>query len=144
MAVRMAGTVAHLEGDWTITGVADNIGSLVLSLNQMESGGEKSFQINCGQIEETDTSGLQLLNVWVECAKLRGIEPELVNVTDGMQRAIHELGFSHCFSFAFLHKRHTEKVRRPMKCDNVKKSLTTKSGNAVQKSEPGPAGEIPL
>lgn len=144
MAVRMAGTVAHLEGDWTITGVADNIGSLVLSLNRMESEGEKSFQINCGQIEETDTSGLQLLNVWVECARLRGIEPQLVNVTDGMQRAIHELGFSHCFSFAFLHKRHAEKVKRPVKCDHAKNSPKAKSGDAVHKSEPAPVGEIPL
>ena len=108
MAVRMVGTVAHLEDDWTITGVSDNIGSLVLFLNQMESEGRKSFQINCEQIEETDTSGLQLLNVWVECARLRGIELKLVNVTDGMQRAIHEFGFSQCFSETHLDKRHTE------------------------------------
>jgi anti-anti-sigma regulatory factor len=98
MSVRMAGTVAHLEGDWTMSGVADNIDSMLLSFNQLESGGEKSFQINCGQIEETDTSGLQLLNVWMECARLRGIEPKLVNVTAGMQRAIRELGLSHFFS----------------------------------------------
>lgn len=115
MAVRMTGTVAHLEGDWTITGVADNIGSLVLSLDQMESEGKKSFQINCGQIEETDTSGLQLLNVWVECARLRGIEPKLVNVTDEMHRAIHELGFSQCFSHAFSNRRHSGKIKRNMK-----------------------------
>lgn len=98
MTVRMAGTVAHLEGDWTMTGVADNIESLVLSLNQIESTGIKSFWINCGQIEEADTSGLQLLNVWVECARLRGIEPKLVNVTDSMLRSINELGFSQLFS----------------------------------------------
>lgn len=98
MSVRVIGTVAHLEGDWTMTGVADNIVSLVLSLNQMESEGKKSFLINCGQIEEADTSGLQLLNAWVECARLRGIEPKLVNVTDGMLRSINELGFSHLFS----------------------------------------------
>lgn len=95
MSVRMAGTVAHLEGDWTMTGVADNIDSMLLSLNHLESKGETSFQINCGQIEETDTSGLQLLNVWIECARLRGIEPKLMNVTTGMQRAIVELGFDH-------------------------------------------------
>lgn len=98
MTVRIAGTMAHLEGDWTLTGVADNIESLILSLNQMESGGEKSLLINCGQIEETDTGGLQLLNVWVECARLRGIELKLVNMTESMQRAIHELGFSKSFS----------------------------------------------
>jgi anti-anti-sigma regulatory factor len=98
MSVRMAGTVAHLEGDWTMTGVADNIDSMLISLDQLQSRGEKSFQINCGQVVETDTSGLQLLNVWVECARLRGIEPTLVNMNAGMQRAIHELGFIQCFS----------------------------------------------
>ena len=96
MSVRMAGTVAHLEGDWTMTGVADNIDSVLLSLNQLESRGEKSFQINCGQVVETDTCGMQLLNVWVECARLRGIEPKLVNVTDAMQRALRELGPGQC------------------------------------------------
>ena len=102
MAVRMAGTVAHLEGDWTLTGVADNIDSMVISLNQMESEGNKSFHINCELIEEADTSSLQLLNVWVECARLRGIEPKLVNVTDCMLRAINELGFSQLFSDTYL------------------------------------------
>jgi anti-anti-sigma regulatory factor len=105
MTVRMAGTVAHLEGDWTMTGVADNIVSLIVSLNRMESEGEKNLQINCEQIEETDTSGLQLLNVWVECARLRGIEPKLVNVTDGMRRAICELGFSQSFADSYSDNR---------------------------------------
>jgi anti-anti-sigma regulatory factor len=98
MTVRMVGTVVHLEGDWTMSGVADNLGSLVLTLNQLESEGEKNIQINCEQIEETDTSGLQLLYVWVECARLRGIEPKLANVTDRMKRAIREFGFSQNFS----------------------------------------------
>lgn len=98
MTVRMAGIVAHLEGDWTMTGVADNIESMVLSLSQLESAGHKSFWINCALIEEADTSGLQLLNVWVECARLRGIEPKLVNVTDDMMRSMHELGFSQLYS----------------------------------------------
>lgn len=102
MAVRMSGSVVYLEGDWTLTGVAENIDSVLSCLNQIQSKGEKSFQINCGQIEETDTSGLQLLNVWVECARGRGIEPKLVSVTDGMLRSINELGFSYLFSDSYL------------------------------------------
>ena len=98
MSVRMEGTVVHLRGDWTMSGVAENLDSLVLTLNRLESEGEKNIQINCARIEETDTSGLQLLNVWMECARLRGIEPKLVNVTDHMQRAIRKLGFGQSFS----------------------------------------------
>ena len=98
MTVRMAGTVAHLEGDWTMTGVVENIESVAVSLKQLESDGKKKFWINCGQLKEADTSGLQLLNVWVECAKMRGIEPKLVNVGDGLLRAINELGYNQLFS----------------------------------------------
>jgi anti-anti-sigma regulatory factor len=98
MPVRMSGAVAHLEGDWTITGVADNIDSMVQTLNQIELEGKNNFLINCSQIDETDISGLQLLNVWVECARMRGIEPKLVSVTDGVLRAINGYGFSHLFS----------------------------------------------
>ena len=102
MAIRMTGNVAHLEGDWTMTGVADNIDSMVHSLNQIESEGKSHFWINCGKIEDADTSGLQLLNVWVECAKLRGIEAKLVNVTDNMLRTINEFGFSHLFPDVYM------------------------------------------
>lgn len=94
----MAGAVAHLDGDWTMTGVADNIESMVLSLGQLQSEGKKSFLINCQAVETTDTSGLQLLNVWMECARLRGIEPKLVHVSDGLLRTINELGFNELFT----------------------------------------------
>lgn len=97
MTVRMAGTVAHMEGDWTMTAVADNVESMAVSLRQLESRGKKSFWINCGKMKEADTSALQLLNVWVECARLRGIRPKLVNVNDRMLRAINELGFHQLF-----------------------------------------------
>lgn len=109
MTVRLEGSVAHLEGDWTISGAADNIDSLAHSLEQIESAGQKSLQIDCELIEETDLSGLQLLNVWFECAGLRGIQPILINVTKGMRRAINELGFSRCFSQRSLYKRRAEK-----------------------------------
>ena len=98
MTVRMAGAVAHLHGDWTMTGVADNIESMIVSLGQLEAEGKKNFWINCKDIEDTDTSGLQLLIVWMECARLRGIEPKLVNVPDGMLRSINDFGFSHLFT----------------------------------------------
>jgi anti-anti-sigma regulatory factor len=101
MNVRIAGSVAYLEGNWTMTGVSANIDSLIHTLDLLESEGKKSFQVHCGQIEEADTSGLQILNAWVESARHRGIELKLVNMTDGMRRAIHELGFSQCFSATY-------------------------------------------
>ncbi len=102
MSVRVEGAVAHLEGDWTMTGVVYNMDLLAFSLNQLESEGKRCLWINCSQVEMADTSGLQLLDTWVGCARLRGIEPKLVNVTDGMLRSINELGFSHLFSDTYL------------------------------------------
>lgn len=121
MTVRLEGSVAHLEGDWTISEAADNIDSLVHSLEQLESAGQKNLQVDCELIEETDLSGLQLLNVWFECAGQRGIRPKLINVTDGMQRAINELGFSRCFSQRSLYKRRADK----------QKNIISKNGSLI-------------
>lgn len=92
MAVRMEGMKAHLEGDWTISGVEENINSLMLSLVQIEAGGSKYLSVDCGQLVKADKCGLQLLKVWLLCTRLRGVEPKLVNITKQMHRAIRQFG----------------------------------------------------
>ncbi|MFZ2951268.1 MAG: STAS domain-containing protein [Desulfuromonadaceae bacterium] len=92
MAVRMEGMKAHLEGDWTISGVEENINSLMLSLVQIEAGGSNHLSVDCGQLTNADSCGLQLLKVWLLCARLRGVEPKLVNITEQMQLAIQQFG----------------------------------------------------
>jgi len=91
MTIRMAGAEAHLEGDWTLSGAALHIDSLALCLQQIESGGEKNLRIDCRQISKADASGLQLLRVWLECARMRGVEPTLVNVPERLQHAMKGL-----------------------------------------------------
>lgn len=91
MAIHMTGTEALLEGDWTISGVTRNIDSLALSLQQIQQGSEKKLRVDCGQMEEADISGLQLLNVWMQCARFRGVEPILVNVPKRLQHAMQVL-----------------------------------------------------
>lgn len=91
MTIRMAGTVAHLEGDWTLSGAAQHIDSLALSLQQIESGKEKKLQIDCRQVVKADASGLQLLRVWLECARMRGVEPTLVNVPERLMHVLQGL-----------------------------------------------------
>ena len=95
MPIRMAGTVAHLEGDWTLFGAAQNIESLALSLQQIKSDGIRSLRIDCRQVVKTDASGLQLLHVWLECARMRGVEPTLVNVPERLLHAMQGL-VGHC------------------------------------------------
>ena len=91
MTISMIGTEARLEGDWTLTGVTRNIDSLALSLQQLESGREKKLRIDCGLMKEADVCGLELLNVWMQCARFRGVEPTLVNVPKRLQNAMHAL-----------------------------------------------------
>ena len=97
MAIRMTDTAACLEGDWTITGLTGNLDSMALSLQQIEPGSEKDLQIDCGQIAEADISGLQLLNVWLQCARFRGVKPILVNVPQKLQLAMKVL-IGHCLT----------------------------------------------
>jgi ABC-type transporter Mla MlaB component len=93
------GTVAHLQGDLTHSGVTHNIiNSLAVSLQKITSRSEKNIRIDCGRISSADISGLQLLYVWMQCARFRGVEPELINLTDCLQNAMQKLGIGHFFT----------------------------------------------
>lgn len=100
------GTVAHLHGDLTHSGVTQNIiDSLAVSLHKMESGGEMNICIDCGRIRSADISGLQLLYVWMQCARFRGVETKLVNLSDSLRRTLHKLGLGHCFIGNSMHQK---------------------------------------
>lgn len=90
MMLCMTGTEAHLEGDWTLTGVTRNIGVLALFLQQLEPE-RKKLRIDCGRMEEADISGLQLLKVWMQCVRLRGVEPILFNVPEKLKHTMQAL-----------------------------------------------------
>lgn len=98
MPIRMTGTEAHLEGDWTSSGAELNINSLAHSLQQLESGNEEILRIDCGQVQEADVTGLELLQVWLECARIRGVKPILVNISERLQQIMHDLNFRHCLT----------------------------------------------
>jgi ABC-type transporter Mla MlaB component len=98
MKIITKGTVAHLKGDLTHSGVTRNIiNSLAVSLQKIVSVGEKNIRIDCGRIRSADISGLQLLYVWMHCARFRGVEPELVNLPVNLQQLMHRMGLEHCF-----------------------------------------------
>lgn len=99
MNICMTGKGARLEGDWTLSGVVCNLESLALSLQQLEPGTVKNLRVDCGQMHEADISGLQLLNVWMQCARFRGVEPILVNVPEKMRHAMKAL-VGHCVTMA--------------------------------------------
>ena len=80
MKIRMFGSIAHMDGNWTLTGVTQSsIKSLSVALQQIEHCDDKTLRIDCRHVSAIDTTGKQLLDVWMQCARFRGAEPVLVN-----------------------------------------------------------------
>lgn len=87
MKVSMSNTIAHLEGDFTVSGITPgNIDKLIGSLPQMKGDGDRSIQIDCRRISAIDSIGVDLLKEWVNLIKLRNFEPELVNLPENLRR----------------------------------------------------------
>jgi anti-anti-sigma regulatory factor len=97
MASHANGTEIKLSGLWNLSGVVLQIESLS-TLHQLESDLEKLFRIDCSEIKIVDMSGLQLLHVWLHCLSLRGVRPELINLPEGMQQSIKQMGLEKSFS----------------------------------------------
>ena len=93
MSMFLEGSEAHLVGDWTLSGTVSNIAVLSLSLQQLNSEKAKQLRINCGRIGKVDNSGLQLLLVWMECARIRGVVPRLTHVNEDMKQIMRHADF---------------------------------------------------
>lgn len=98
MTTRTTDTKHFLSGDWTITGVVSQVGLLSHSLQKLASGRKKRIHIDCGKINSIDMSGLQLLHVWMELVKMRGVDAQLLNMPADMQHTIRRLGLGHSFT----------------------------------------------
>ncbi|CAH2031339.1 STAS domain-containing protein [Trichlorobacter ammonificans] len=94
MAIRLEGSDVFLVGDWNMEGVVRHIDSLSDVLQQVDDQGQKTLKVDCGQIKSVDFSGLQLLKVWLQCARFRGLEPKLVNLSEGLKRVMLVTGFA--------------------------------------------------
>ena len=97
MSLQSAVNKHILSGDWSISGVVKQVDSLSHSLQKLESGPNKKLHVDCGNINSIDMNGLQLLHVWIECARMRGMEVQLVNLPDSMYKTIQQLGAGQCF-----------------------------------------------
>lgn len=99
MRIVMKGTTGHLHGDLTDSGANGScIDSLSDSLQQIEAGGSKNVRIDCAKILRADLGGLRVLYVWMQCARFRGVELELVNLSESLMQHMHSLGIrKNCF-----------------------------------------------
>jgi len=101
MSKRTTDTRHQLSGDWTISGVVKQVDSLSTTLQNLESCGNKKLHVDCRNINSIDMSGLQLLHVWMECARMRGLEPQLINLPVDIHHKIQHLGLGQYFSDSY-------------------------------------------
>ncbi len=88
----------QLSGEWTISEIDSQFNSLNETLRKLPLGGKKSVQVDCAGIGSIDMSGLQLIHVWMECAKMQGVTVELMNTPNCMRQSIRQLGFEQYFT----------------------------------------------
>ncbi len=86
MGVRVEGAEVMLTGDWNIAGMIGQIDILSETLQQMDAGGHKVLRVDCKELNSLDCHGLQILKIWLQCARYRGMEPQLRNLPEGLQR----------------------------------------------------------
>ena len=99
MRIVMNGTTGQLHGDLTDSEASGScIDSLSDSLQQIEAGGAKNIRIDCAKILKADMGGFRLLYVWMQCARFRGVELELVNLSESLLQHMRSLGIrKNCF-----------------------------------------------
>ena len=92
MKVDISGSMARLVGNWTRTEMTDrNIDSLAVSLQQLKIAGVKNLQIDCGNLNEVDASGLQLLYIWLRFFRFRGVNVEIINLPEKLRNTLLRL-----------------------------------------------------
>lgn len=93
MKIHMSGCIASLKGDWTVASVSQSsIDSLAVALQQIEPCSAEGLHIDCRDVSAIDFYGQQILNVWMQCASLRGVESELVNPPNNLHQTFQKLG----------------------------------------------------
>lgn len=80
------------------------ISILSVSLQKIVSGGDKKILIDCAKILKADIRGLQMLYIWIQSAKSRGVEAELINLSRSLQQTMKRMGFDNYFKIIINHK----------------------------------------
>lgn len=92
MSIDMEGRVAHLSGDWTVSSLTKlKIELLTDVLQQIGDGHGWKLQVDCREMTATDRAGLELLHVWLQCARFRGFEPELIHMPEKLRLPLQSL-----------------------------------------------------
>ncbi|NTV48805.1 MAG: STAS domain-containing protein [Geobacteraceae bacterium] len=81
MKITVSGATAHLQGEWTLSGLTKvTIDSLAGALQQIKFEGIKTILIDCRQVTAIDSIGLMILDGLMYIPRLRGVGAELVSL----------------------------------------------------------------
>lgn len=92
---------ASLGGDWTVTGLIDQIDPLTKLSSQLDLS-TPNVHVDCSHIEGIDVCGFQLLYTWLHCLTIRGFQPTLVKVPEAVQKSHQLLGLDNIEFFKRL------------------------------------------
>lgn len=99
MKTEQTGVATNLSGDWTMNSISHQIESLLAISTDVGDlvPRNKTLVVDCSGISKIDMSGLQLLYVWQQCLQIRGLQAELVNLSDGMRSTVQQVGLHTIF-----------------------------------------------
>lgn len=99
MKVDISGKMARLAGNWVRTEMTDrNMDSLAASFQQLNVAGVNTLRIDCGQLNEVDASGLQVLYLWLRSFRSCGIDLQMVNPPCRLRRTLQGLLIKICYA----------------------------------------------
>ena len=99
MKISVSGTMIHLLGEWTLSGLTRvTIGSLAVPFQRLEAGGAKTVSIDCRQVTAIDSIGLMVLDGLLHIPKFRGLGAELVRIPDDLRQTFQNSGLKFCFT----------------------------------------------
>jgi len=91
-------TRINLCGNWSITGVAEQLPYLNSSMESFSTGTPRQqAEIYVEEIESIDASGCQLLAIFFHSIRKNGHEPKLLNPSTILRENLKTLGFAPVF-----------------------------------------------
>ena len=96
-----------LDGDWSMSGVAERFPLLVKHLSVLtDSQSIEEFksalpEIDLAGINALDVCGCQLLAIFIRNLRQCGVTPRITNIPDTFRSKIHFMGFDREFNLSF-------------------------------------------
>jgi len=73
-----------------------NIDLMSSSLEQLGGADNNRLLIDCEKLAKVDAGGMRFLNIWLQCIRLQGLEPKLVNLSVNLHKAFQASGVREC------------------------------------------------